>query len=664
MRKSVVENGIVVKAYAGVTGVLLAFNLEKDEDRKGLLGFAVQKNGKDFLPAMIPFPGQTHEPGQPIPTDQAPVQKFRWSDYTVQAATTYKYTVYAVRGTPEKLDLGQGATVTVTTEARDAQSVIGHPDRFVTVSNRAVASSQAFSREFPETTQKLNAALAKPKAAGKAKKTDGILTDAEMKWLSNGLLEEIVAFIELAKGPGFALDVAIYQYELENIWGAINAAQKSGAAVRLIYHAKPGDSQTTRNEASAKDLPEADKFGRVTKAIFHHKFIILSKIDGGLRTPLAVLNGSTNFTSNGVYAQANNVQITSDPVVMEKYVKQFNFLFKQDTHTPAATAVQDTEQNVLDPAPALQVGFSPRNGRGDLTFFASLINAARQDVLFATAFGLDKVVLDALEGQPHDSILRYGIQDKPTKTVTGIHADRTADFEAASTLPQGLDGWLDEHRTPGAKGNILIHDKIVVVDFTSDSPVVINGSHNYSNNASKSNDENYLIVRGNTAMADCLGVEVLRLYDHYRFRFATSQDSKGKTAAKTKNGHPAPMTLDTTDGWTGDYYDPTKLKYADRMVFSGMIQGTSGAGRKAGVTPSIQRVRAAAKAPGTATAVAAETTPAKKAATKKAAAKKSPAKKAAKKAPAKKAPAKKAPAKKAPAKKAPIKKSVPKKKKK
>ncbi|MGA2271526.1 MAG: phospholipase D-like domain-containing protein [Bryobacteraceae bacterium] len=614
MRKSVLQNGIVVKAYAGSTGVLLAFNLQNDADRAGLLGFAIQKNDGDFLPAMIPFPGQAHEAGQPIPTNLAPVQKFRWSDYTVDATTTYKYIVYAVRGAPGRLQLGAGAAITVTTEPRDAQTVIGHPDRFVTVSNRAVASSQAFSREFPETTRKLNAALAKSRPAGKATKTEGILTDAEMKWLSNGLLEEIVAFIKLAKDKNYALDVAIYQYELEDIWSAINAADKAGVAVRLIYHAKPKDPQTPENVASAEGLPEEAKFGRVTNAIFHHKFIVLSTVEGETRTPIAVLCGSTNFTSNGVYAQANNVQITSDPVVMKKYVDQFDFLFNQGPHTPAVTAVQDTEQNILEPGAALQVGFSPRNGRGDLTFFSTLINAARQDILFATAFGLDKVILDALQGQPHDSILRFGIQDKPTKTVTGLHADRTADFEAATTLPEGLDGWLDEHRTPGAMGNILIHDKIIVIDFTSDAPTVINGSHNYSNNASAHNDENYLIVRGNTAMADCLGVEVMRLYDHYRFRFVSGSVAT-KTAGTMKLAQ-KPMTLDITDGWTKDYYDPTKLKYADRMVFSGMIHGGAPPppppGGNVPAASSIQQVRAAAKAPGTASAPASAKTAAPK----------------------------------------------------
>lgn len=618
MRKTVLQNGIIVKAYAGTTGILLAFNLQNDADREGLLGFAIQRNGAEFLPAMIPFPGMAHNPGDDIPTNIAPVQKFRWSDYTVDAGTTYKYTVFAVKGiAPSELDLGAGADITVTTEPRDASFVIGNPDCFITVNNRAVAASQAFSREFPATTQKLNAALAKPKPAGKATKTQGILTQPEMDWLSNGLLEEIVSFIKLATGPGFALDVAIYQYELEDIWGAINEADKKGAAVRLIYHAKKGDAQTTRNEASAKALKDGQKYGRVTNAIFHHKFIILSKVEGATRTPIAVLCGSTNFTSNGVYAQANNVQITSDPTVMKKYVDQFDFIFQQPAHDPAATSVQDTEQNILSPTAPLQVGFSPRKNRGDISLFASFINSAKQDVLFATAFGLDKEFSAALSGQPHDSILRYGVEDK-ADTITGRHADRTSDFEAAATLPVGLDGWLAEQRTPGAKGNILIHDKIVVVDFSSDTPIVINGSHNYSNAASASNDENYLIVHGNTAMADCLGVEVLRLYDHYRFRFVLNPPksaAKKSPGATTKKAPTKPLVLDTTNGWTNDYYDPTSLKFADRVVFSGTMHGgtplTSVAGQPAAA--SIQQVRASNQAPGTATAV----TPAKRSTAKK-----------------------------------------------
>lgn len=601
MRKAVSENGLILKVYAGATGVLLAFNFESDNSRKGLLGFAIKRDGPGnatcYLDAMLPFKGQAHKPGAPIPTNVSPVQKFRWSDYTTTPETTYTYTVQAMYGSPTNLDPKLTASVSVTTESIDSVSVIGKPKNLAVAFNRAVASSQAFSREFPETTAKLNKALAKPVPKSGPKRTDGILTQAEMDWLSHGLKEEIVNFIKIAKDNSYALDIAIYQYELPDIFQAVDASEKAGVHIRLIYHAKKGDKQTTKNEASASALPVADKYGRITNAIFHHKFIILSKLTGASKTPQAVLCGSTNFTLNGVYAQANNVVITSDPIIMAKYQAQFDFLFQEPAHNPAATSVQDSEQNILDPALRWQVGFSPRAGKVDLTFFASIIQSANQDVLFATAFGIDPIVLNALVGQPHDSVLRFGVQDKPTKEVTGVHADRTANFTAASALPVGLDGWLDEHRMPGQKGNILIHDKIIVVDFTSDSPTVIDGSHNYSGAASKSNDENYLIIRNNPDFADCFGIEVLRLYDHYRFRFVTKEGTtiKNKRRVLTQT----PIYLDSTDNWTNDYYDPTKLKYADRTVFSGSLKGHAESSTGA---HSIQQVRSAAGAPGTANA--------------------------------------------------------------
>lgn len=69
--------------------------------------------------------------------------------------------------------------------------------------------------------------------------------------------------------------------------------------------------------------------------------------------------------------------------------------------------------------------------------------------------------------------------------MTGYHKDRTAQFVATAFLGEGLEGWLREG-TAGQKGNILIHTKLVVLDFTSEHPVVISGSHNLSTAASAS----------------------------------------------------------------------------------------------------------------------------------------------------------------------------------
>jgi PLD-like domain len=606
MRKTESNNEIIVKAYAGTTGILLAFNLKDESKHKGLLGFAVSRkrqgtpekpnspleamdtDGFKFLNGMLPFPGQAHKAGDPIPTSKSPVQKFRWSDYSVRPETTYTYRVRPVYGSaPDRLALHDPLEVTVTTGTWDVAKMLSQLGRHHVLFNRAAGASQAFSREFAQDNANINAALAKNKKKPAGKRGVPELSPQALAWLSRGVKEGIDDFLGCANDSSFAADVAIYQYELSDIVDSVNQAFDRGAKVRLIYHAKPGDKQTTKNKASAAHLPAANKVGRKTSAIFHHKFIVLSKISGGQREPFAVLAGSTNFTFNGVYCQANDIYVSTDPAVAQKYLKQFEKIFAGET--VKETKNRDTEENVLDPANSLQVGFSPRSGKTDLSCFVTLVNSAKQDILFATAFDLDKTVMDALAGQPHDSILRYGVQDKATK-ITGTHADQTAQFTAAAMLPKGLEGWLHEQHVKGQTGNILIHTKCIVVDFTSDQPTIISGSHNFSANASQSNDENYEIFRGNTELADTFGCEIMRIYDHYRYRFVEAK------AAKKKK--PKPPTLTADDSWTTDYFDSTTLKYADRLIFSGSIgnQAASAAAVAGPAPASIQRVRAKAAA--------------------------------------------------------------------
>ena len=52
-----------------------------------------------------------------------------------------------------------------------------------------------------------------------------------------------------------------------------------------------------------------------------------------------------------------------------------------------------------------------------------------------------------------------------------------------------------------------------MVDFTSDRPIVMTGSHNYSTNASQGNDENISITRDDTDAADNFACEIMRIYD-------------------------------------------------------------------------------------------------------------------------------------------------------
>lgn len=534
-----------VKAYAGTNGVLLAMDLAESR-RKGLLGFAIEKQQGAkpwlFLFNSLTFPGKAHTFPQfhATPSDKAPLQKFRWADYAVNPGMTLHYRVHLAYGTADAVQLGESLELTITSDD-------GHPSNQSVIFNRAVAASQAFQRKFPDLDAQISANKNMPIEAW---------PDAARQWLENGLLGRLLGFIERAVDGQWALDIAIYEYQLQAIVDAVNAAFTRGVQVRVLYHARPDDEDTTLNEASLAALPPASKRGRVTHNIFHNKFMVLSRVDAsGTHQPEAVLCGSTNFTANGVYRQANVVHVLDDASIAASYLQTFEQIWAQPDDI-GVTRDWITEHNPMSPQQPVFAGFSPRTGGADLQAFVQIISAAKKDVLFVTAFSLPDAILNALLGQPHDDVLRYGLQNTASR-ITGFHADRSAEFAATALLNTGLEGWLRENMK-GQKGNLLVHTKAVVTDFTTDTPTIISGSHNLSVSASNGNDENYLIIRGDTDLADRYGLELLRFYEHYRFRYFAK-----KLALKQVS----PLAVD--DHWTNDYYIEGDLRQLSRLRFAG-----------------------------------------------------------------------------------------------
>ncbi|MEO8855819.1 MAG: phospholipase D-like domain-containing protein [Burkholderiaceae bacterium] len=534
-----------VKAYAGTNGVLLAMDLAPAR-KPGLLGFAIRQRkgtaGWQWLLNSLTFPGRVHTLAQwaATPSNIAPIQKFRWADYTVEPGTACRYRVQPVYGTSDALVFGEMLEVVVRTDD-------GRPKQQRVIFNRAVAASQAFGRRFPE----MDALLSANKNLA--------IEDwpaAPRDWLQHGLLDQVLAFLARAKGRTWALDIAIYEYELKAIFDAVDAARKRGAKVRVLYHAKAGDEQTTVNESHLKKIPASGKRRRVTSHIFHHKFVLLSKVSStGVRTPQAVLCGSTNFTENGVYRQANVSHMADDKAIAARYLELFEQVWAEPAKVDATRKWISKNNPIVVDAPIF-AGFSPRTGQGDLDAFVKVLQDARQDLLFATAFALPDRILDAMLGTAHDDVLRYGIQNTASR-ITGYHADRSAEFAATALLTNGLEGWVKEGLR-GQKGNLLVHLKVIVANFTSDAPIVISGSHNFSVPASNGNDENYWIVRGDTDLADRYGLEVIRFYEHYRFRYY---------ARLLKLKQASPLAVD--DRWADAYYKPGNLKELSRLRFAG-----------------------------------------------------------------------------------------------
>ena len=91
-----------------------------------------------------------------------------------------------------------------------------------------------------------------------------------------------------------------------------------------------------------------------------------------------------------------------------------------------------------------------------------------------------------------------------------------------------------------------VHNKFMLVDPLGDDPIVVAGSANFSDASTRQNDENMVIVRGDTRVADIYLGEFMRLYSHHAFRESLGFSDSG-----------APPKRLRTDDWWRDSFGAT-----------------------------------------------------------------------------------------------------------
>ena len=217
MRAAITRNGLMLRVIAGTHSAILGIDLQENK-RKGCLGFSIQRTDLGTVEKPIPpnkqagrwLPNMLGFPGEPAgTTETAPLQKFRWGDYTLQPASRYRFKVVPKYGKPGKLttppELADGVEVEIATEDPAAHEAAVY-------FNRAAAASSAFEKQFPHLkTETL--LLGKTDEARKAR-----------AWLSNGLEEALLGFLAQAADKSFALHGAIYEFQKPELLAGLKAA--------------------------------------------------------------------------------------------------------------------------------------------------------------------------------------------------------------------------------------------------------------------------------------------------------------------------------------------------------------------------------------------------------------------------------------------------------
>jgi phosphatidylserine/phosphatidylglycerophosphate/cardiolipin synthase-like enzyme len=557
MRVADTNDGLTALAIAGNHVVLLGWDLDEAAIKsRGVLGFAIQRTrlsdgeviwlpGMKTFKSVKPYP----EPGVPVSSFRHPIQSFQWADYSVSPGESYTYRVVAMCVPAHALKQGTSVTLNVTTEKVDQ-------GRHAVFFNRGAIASQEYARRFQQSV---------PSEVGQA----------AYDWLSRGLLEGLEDFIAQA-GAGDELHGAFFEFKNSRVYDALKAAKQRGAILKVLYD---GDSQRESNEAylETSGIKSLTKARTRSGSFAHNKFFVWRQ--NGVSKE--VWTGSTNLSENGIFGHSNNAHIIRDEEIAEQYEQYWQLLNKDLTRKPTAKAVELS--TFAPPAPwtsETTAVFSPRLSLDALDWYAELANGTERGLFATFAFGMNERFVSVYDQA--DDVLRYALMEK--KGNGRQYATQAAEIDRIRKHPNvtisvgnhieinAFDRWLSEvDRVTEQQHVMYVHTKYMLIDPLGDEPIVIVGSANFSEASTDTNDENMLVIRGNTAVADIYLGEFMRLFTHYAFR--ESLQFKGAKSSKKalvrKYLQESPDWVDGTDGPQSGYFMPGSDRALRRLYFSG-----------------------------------------------------------------------------------------------
>jgi phosphatidylserine/phosphatidylglycerophosphate/cardiolipin synthase-like enzyme len=187
------------------------------------------------------------------------------------------------------------------------------------------------------------------------------------------------------------------------------------------------------------------------------------------------------------------------------------------------------------------------------------MDTAESAVFLTAAFGISEPIERVLEEDK--DYLRYVLLEREDEDMQALFRDPDNRFAVGATYGDTPLGNLLAERLTGLNTNVFyVHTKYVLIDPLSDDPLVITGSANFSEPSTKENDENMLVIRGDTRVADVYLGEFMRLFNHFFARNLVSRQRDPSTSHLTH--------LKADDSWHKVHYrDGPQQK--ERLYFAG-----------------------------------------------------------------------------------------------
>ena len=594
MGNPVSKNGVTVYAYRGDAMTMLALDLEEAKT-KNFVGFTIQfKAGtrEGYIYNQMTFKDDVALPETPANKNErlsskfSPIQKFRWVH--VPATRNFidnpyfgKYT-YTV--TPRYVENGKLLQIDPALSVSVAIDVRPFKKGDVSIGfTRAFVSSQAYAAHFGNKLDlrpnKKDLVFDIKQISGTAKRWDNTALqftntdfsfEEQHRYLGWQARNRVMEFLdEVINDKSLTLDVFAYDLNEPEIVNRLITLAREGR-VRIILDNYPNHNKPTSWETKFQQLFDTDAkdkthiFRGKYRSQAHSKIFIQreNKVNG---RAIKVLTGSTNFTTNGLYINANHTITFENAKVAQLYADAFAASFTQtlmDDFRNSNFASQDHVFGAADGLPEMTIRISPHPPKYTDTFFESITNKilnAESDVLFAIMIDTSKSdILSAVQKQvANDKVFTYGITDEKDNIALYKPDSKTGVKISAKQIESNLPKPFNEIAKISAFGHV-IHHKFVVVDFKGKNPVVYCGSSNLAYNPEQKNGDNLLEIRDKDIVT-AFAIEAIRLIDHFHWLNRKIDDKKKKIGFNLRD-------VREPFKWYTPYYKSTDLKFVERTL--------------------------------------------------------------------------------------------------
>jgi phosphatidylserine/phosphatidylglycerophosphate/cardiolipin synthase-like enzyme len=484
------------------------------------------------------------------------LQKYLWSDFMVNPGDQVAYRVTPMVGTAERLAADAAASdwspvMTIGAEA---------PGHISCYFNRGIVASQWLARLLPEEvpSRKLKAIIAKP-------------GDPIRNFLGGPVREKLVSLLtetNEAKGHIYA---ALFELEDPEILPLLQAFKKRAHIVLGNGSVKrKGDDENAKAREALRMCDVKDRMS-APRALAHNKFLVICDTE---KAPQAVWTGSTNLTRTGLCTQANNALLVRNKELAQDYAEQWKELAAAGDASPPDLFEANAVPRTVPRAKDLTLWFTPMHGGLDLEQAGELIRGAKDGVLFLMfnpdprgTLLSDIIDLASPQGQNYNPDLYIqgvlnqnpGTEKNPVVLFNrGEKIEANADVVLPAAISEQLKFWEPELlKLP--QTHAMVHSKVIVIDPYGAKPVVMTGSHNMGPKASGVNDENFVLIEGNSELASQYAGNIMEIYSQYRWR----------ASVRAQGGHPKWQGLADDDKWQikgperPSPYDQRRLKELD-----------------------------------------------------------------------------------------------------